>query len=83
VKDDISVGELSVYPNPASEYIQVEGDLDTGEARVMMYDVSGKMVMNQVLDRGGRIPVSHLSDGIYVVRLVQGSKVKTGKVMIE
>jgi hypothetical protein len=83
VTDDISMGELSVYPNPASDYIQVEGDLDTGEARVMMYNVSGKMVMNRVLDPGGRIPVSHLSEGIYVVRLVQGNKVITGKVMIE
>jgi hypothetical protein len=41
------------------------------------------MVMNQVLDNGGRIRVGHLSQGIYVIRLVQGSKVKTGKVMIE
>jgi hypothetical protein len=80
---DLSVGELSIYPNPAADYIQVEGDLDTDAARVVMYNVSGKMVMNQVLDRGGRIPVSHLSEGIYVIRLVQGDKVKTAKVMIE
>ena len=48
-----------------------------------MYDVSGKIILNQVLDRGGRIPVGHLSEGIYLIRLVQGSTVKTGKVMIE
>ena len=80
---DLSDFELSLYPNPATDYILVEGDLDTDVARVMMYNVSGKMVMNQVLDNGGRIPVSHLPQGIYVIRLVQGSKVKTGKVMIE
>jgi hypothetical protein len=81
--DDIARGELSIYPNPATEYIQVEGDDLNGSARIVMYNVSGKMVMNQVLDRGGRIPVSHLSEGIYVIRLVQGDKVKTAKVMIE
>jgi hypothetical protein len=80
---DISRGELSIYPNPATDFIQVEGDLDTDPGRVMMYNVSGKMVMNQVLDHGGRIPVSHLSKGIYVIRLTQGSKVKTAKVMIQ
>ncbi len=80
---DISRGELSIYPNPATDFIQVEGDLDTDLTRIMMYNVSGKMVMNQVLDRGGRIPVSHLSKGIYVIRLTQGSKVKTAKVMIQ
>ena len=81
--DDISRGDLSIYPNPASDYLKIEGDLDAGAARILMYNVSGKMVMNQVLHRGGRIPVSHLSEGIYVVRLVQGDKVKTAKVMIE
>ena len=80
---DISRGDLSIYPNPATEYIQVEGDELASGARIVMYNVSGRMVMNQVLHRGGRIPVSHLSEGIYVIRLVQGSKVKTGKVMIE
>jgi hypothetical protein len=80
---DLSGGELSIYPNPATDYIQIEGDLDTDAARVVMYNVSGKMVVNQVLDNGGRILVGHLSEGIYVIRLVQGSKVKTGKVMIE
>ena len=80
---DLARGELSIFPNPASDFIEVEGDNDTDAARVMMYNVSGKMVMNQVLHRGGRIPVSHLSEGIYVIRLVQGDKVKTAKVMIE
>ena len=35
------------------------------------------------LDNGGRIPVSHLSEGMYIIRIVQGSKVRTGKVLIE
>ena len=80
---ELTGGELSIYPNPATDYIQVTGDELNVGARIVMYNVSGRMVMNQVLDRGGRIPVSHLSDGIYLIRLVQGSKVKTGKVMIE
>ena len=80
---DLSGGELSIYPNPATDYIQVVGGELNGGARIIMYNVSGRMVMNQVLDNGGRIPVSHLSRGIYIIRLVQGSKVKTGKVLIE
>ena len=81
--NEITRGGLSIYPNPASDYIEIDGDLGTDAARVIMYNVSGRMVMDQVLDRGGRIPVSHLSEGIYVIRLVHGNKVKTGKVMIE
>jgi hypothetical protein len=80
---ELSRGELSIYPNPATDYILVEGGLDADEVRIVMYNISGKMVMNQVLDFGERIPVSHLSKGIYVIRLVKGSKVKTGKVLIE
>jgi hypothetical protein len=80
---DLQGSGLSIFPNPATDYIQVEGSQSTAVARVEFYNVSGGMVMNQVLDNDGRIPVSHLSGGIYVVRIIQGSEVKTGKVMIE
>jgi hypothetical protein len=80
---DLSVKQISIYPNPATDYIKIDGDPEAGGARVLIYDVSGKLVINQVLDDGGRIPVSHLSEGIYVVRLILGGQVKTGKIMIE
>ncbi len=41
-------------------------------------------ILNQAMDNTGKISVSHLSEGIYqIIRLVQGGRVQTGKVMIE
>jgi hypothetical protein len=48
-----------------------------------MYNISGTMVLNRVLDNTGRVPVSHLSEGVYIIRLLQGKAIQTGKVMIE
>jgi hypothetical protein len=81
--EDVAEGGLSFYPNPASDYIQVEPGPDTDAARILLYNVSGQLIMNRVLEDGGRIPVSHLSEGVYILRMVQGNTIKTGKVLIE
>ena len=48
---------LNVYPNPANDFIQVEGN-------VSLYDLCGKFVMKGF----GRIDVSSLPEGMYFVK---------------
>ena len=48
---------LNVYPNPANDFIQVEGN-------VSLYDLCGKLVMKGF----GRIDVSSLPEGMYFVK---------------
>jgi hypothetical protein len=59
--------EISVYPIPAREVINVSSAVKISSAEV--YDVTGKMVLrdNQLLNN--QINVSNLKSGIYILRL--------------
>ena len=49
--------KATVYPNPAKDFIQVEGT-------VSIYDLCGKLVMKGA----GRIDISSLPEGMYFVK---------------
>ena len=55
--------EISVYPNPASDVININAKLDI--LSVSLIDVSGREVLNTV-DKG--ISVKHLSPGTYLLK---------------
>ena len=52
-----SEAKLTVYPNPAKDFIQVEGNVN-------IYDLCGKLVMKGA----GRLDVSSLPEGMYFVK---------------
>ena len=57
----------SVYPNPASDFIQVKGNLE--KSTVKIYDISGNCVLNKFLEDGNKIDVRSLSSGIYFLKI--------------
>ncbi|MBK8501673.1 MAG: T9SS type A sorting domain-containing protein [Saprospiraceae bacterium] len=77
---------FKVYPNPSSEYIQVDFDIEetsTADWDVEIIDLYGKIVMKQVsgglpgddrlrLDIGEKIP-----SGTYLVKVSKGDKIGT------
>ncbi|MFC0603639.1 T9SS type A sorting domain-containing protein [Winogradskyella pulchriflava] len=75
---EVDTTNLSIYPNPASEYITIESNkaLDAIE----FYDVLGKPVL-QTLD--SRIDISALSAGIYIVKLSMGNKSISKKIVVQ
>jgi len=80
----LSVGEFSardvaVYPNPATSYISVSSHY---EVNVEVYDLIGKKVkqINNVMN-GSKIDISDLKQGIYIVKLLNGEKVNSIKLL--
>ncbi len=74
---------VSVYPNPASENIQV--NLPAGAAQlVTIEDVSGRIVYSQMHNAGAsNISVAELPAGVYILRaLDQNGKSSTEKITI-
>ncbi|HLN72349.1 MAG TPA: lamin tail domain-containing protein [Prolixibacteraceae bacterium] len=72
-ENPVEEGLVSIYPNPASEYVIVEG-LDTNTDRVQLFNLAGKE-MEEYPCYGAsqlQINVQHLVRGIYVLKC--GSK---------
>lgn len=72
-------GEWSVYPNPASEWVRVEG-LPEG-SRMMLYDMTGRLLTTV---QGGTMSVAGLANGVYVLRcLTREGLLSTRKIIIK
>ena len=61
--DEVEATSLSIYPNPASDFIMISGEM-IGEY-VEIYDVTGHIVMTST---DTKINVSDLASGLYIVR---------------
>lgn len=74
--------DLTVYPNPASEYIVV--DQVKGEATFELFSFEGKQVMVKKVMKKEQVPVANLSKGIYFYKLTSfESGVQRGKLIKE
>ena len=62
---------VSLYPNPAKEYVDIRVDGDLNVSMMEVYDVYGKLINTvNVVDNPTRINVSGLADGMYFVRVM-------------
>lgn len=76
VEEDLSV---SVYPNPASEFITVEASFQIDSVELL--DISGKQVLKTT--QTNAIIVSHLPDGIYLLKIATSKGSLTEKLVIK
>lgn len=77
--------QMSVFPNPANDLLNVELKGQAAPVMLSIYDMSGRLRMTQQLTQGEtlvRFTTSDLEQGIYLIRADYGSAVEFGKVMI-
>jgi len=75
--DDHLLNNISLYPNPAKEYIDVRVD-EFNVTSMEVYDVYGKLINTiNVIDNPTRINVSNLASGMYFVRVTTEQGVAT------
>lgn len=73
--------EVSIWPNPASEVINVKFGSAVGATEMAVYDITGRMVSRQAVAMGSTsasIAVSQLPQGTYLLRIGQN----TSKVVV-
>ena len=59
---------LSIYPNPASDVLRIEG-YNLASINVAVYDAIGKSIIKQTLTHGETLDVSELATGIYTIKI--------------
>ena len=70
---------LTVFPNPASEYLMLEG---RGEATFTLYTLLGQRVFTTRTQRGQAIPLPQLAPGMYRAEAVSGGQAEMTMVNI-
>ncbi|WP_299215179.1 FG-GAP-like repeat-containing protein [uncultured Dokdonia sp.] len=69
--DDITGNNLRIYPNPASDVINLETTFQLKNAIYSVFTVDGKRVLNARLSETNTIDVSNLATGNYFIRILQ------------
>ena len=74
--------DFSIYPNPSKgEFINIKSN-GSGAVHAYIYDILGKEVLNAALAKG-RLNVSSLTSGVYIVKLKQGAATTTKKLIVQ
>ena len=74
--------EFSISPNPAkSNFVNITST-GLGAIQASVFDILGKQVINAAVSNG-RLDVSQLNTGVYIVKLTQGEATTTKKLIIQ
>ena len=81
---------MSVYPNPASENVNLDVDLNTASpVTILMYDITGNLVkniFNGTLTNGKshfNIDRDGLSQGVYLIQVISENGINTARVVLD
>ena len=75
--DDQNQLDISIYPNPSSDIVYIEGNYT--KLKVVVYDILGKQVMNKSITN--HIDISQLDKGVYILQLSDGVKLTTQRIL--
>ena len=74
---------LNVYPNPTSGIISVDFPLDSSETQLYVYNVYGKLMMqNNSYKQGEKVDLSHLRNGVYLLVVRTNTKHWAKKIIL-
>ncbi|MCG8699794.1 MAG: T9SS type A sorting domain-containing protein, partial [Bacteroidales bacterium] len=78
---EVDEREISFYPNPANNYIQVEGVLK--QAEIQIFNMSGQLVSTSILNTNGIINLDNIESGIYIMKAVENNKISIHRIIID
>ena len=80
--DHLVQNTFNLYPNPAQSNFVNISSTGSGAIQANVFDILGKQVINAAVSNG-RLDVSPLHTGVYIVKLTQGDATTTKKLIIQ
>ncbi len=81
--------DFTVFPNPASDYVNVRLSGSTALSRIYLYDITGKLIHSEIISNEylsisttRQIDVSMLHPGMYYIKMVDVQQEISKKLMI-
>lgn len=78
--------KISVYPNPATDFVAVQTPMTTQDLKVDLIDTLGKIIQSKTITQGSTLCVFETDtvyNGIYFIRIIDNNQTKTFKVIID
>jgi hypothetical protein len=79
--NDFDLSDLKLYPNPVNgDYVTIQSSV-SGEKNIEVYDITGKRLINTILN-SDKLDVSSVSSGVYLVKVTIQGQTKVSKLVI-
>ena len=79
--NDFDLSDLRIYPNPVNgDYVNIQSSV-SGEKNIEVYDITGKRLINTILN-SDKLDVSSVSSGVYLVKVTIQGQTKVSKLII-
>ena len=88
IQQNVNGNDINIYPNPSNGLVNfaIKG-ANTENMNITVFDVLGKMIINQNLNVNGvantSFDFSSYAKGVYAVQITSGSEITTKKLMIQ
>ena len=78
---EISKNNLTVYPNPFTDFITFKNTDITGKMSLHIYDIQGRKVLSSTVTNNQKVSTEKLSNGIYIYSLEANGEAWKGKLI--
>ncbi|MFA6260999.1 MAG: T9SS type A sorting domain-containing protein [Bacteroidia bacterium] len=82
-KENEMLVHMQIYPNPASEFIQLDLADHSAWIRTEIYTLNGQKVLSEETGFRRRIEIANLNKGIYLVRIETANAVTCKKILVQ
>ena len=82
--EEATVPEISVYPNPAQNVLNINLESNGNEYGLRIVDILGNVVYDEATITTGQIDISNLNSGVYFYSLTsRGEAIKTDRLVVK
>jgi hypothetical protein len=79
--EEVNSPELNIYPNPALDFITIDGLTIADRATVRLCDIQGKILLSSPLNEDFKVDISALQQGLYFLLVETNGKLITSKIL--
>jgi hypothetical protein len=73
--DENSLNEFSIFPNPTNDKFNISLKAENSNARLILQDVTGKIMLDQAIQNNQQIDLSNYTNGIYFATIQSNNTV--------
>ena len=66
--------KASIFPNPATDFLNIQWNGNQSSLNVELIDISGKKVFTGMIENNSKLPIKGYPEGLYLVRILEGKK---------
>lgn len=81
--NEITHGEIKIYPNPASDFILIDLDGNTLSILIELFDLQGRKLLSKRIGSNEKLNMAGFKSGMYLYKLNMDGNIQSGKLVKE